>query len=317
VASKPPRLLRLLTLLQARSEWSAADLAQRLGVSTRTVRRDVGKLRELDYPVHAGIGPGARYRLGPGAALPPLMLDDEEAIAVVVALRTAAGGLADIGETALRALIKVQQVLPSRLRHRTAALQIDTIPVTGAVPVVDAELLVAVAAACRDHQQLRFDYRTRDGDESLRHTEPHRLVVWGRRWYLVAWDIDRAEWRSFRVDRLRPRTPVGPRFAPRPVPGGDAAAFVSRAVADVWPVQTRVRLHASADTIRPRLWPVHGRLEPVDDRSCLLYLGADSPRMIAYLLTHLDVDFTIESPPGFGDDLRAVADRFARAAATS
>jgi predicted DNA-binding transcriptional regulator YafY len=312
------RLLRLLALLQARTEWSGAELADRLGVSTRTVRRDIDKLRELDYPVDAGIGPGAGYRLGVGAALPPLLLDDDEAVAVAVALRTAAGGgVAGIGETALSALVKLEQVLPSRLRHRIGALQIATVPSAGGGPSVDAEVLTAVAAACRDRQQLRFDYRAGDGAESLRRVEPHRLVVWGRRWYLAAWDLGRAGWRSFRVDRMRPRIPTGPRFTPREPPGGDAAAFVADAVADVWPVQARVRLHAPAATVRERMWPVHGRLEPVDERSCLLHVGADTPRMLAYLLTVLDVDFTVESPAGFVEHLHAVASRYERAAATS
>jgi predicted DNA-binding transcriptional regulator YafY len=312
------RLLRLLTLLQTRREWSGTELAERLGVSTRTVRRDVDKLRDLDYPVSAGSGPGARYRLGAGAALPPLLLDDDEAVAVAVALHTAAGsGVADIGETALDALIKVEQVLPSRLRHRVSALQIATVPVVGGVPRVDVDLLTLVATACRDRQQLRFDYRAHDGGASSRRTEPHRLVSWGRRWYLVAWDLDRGDWRSFRLDRLVPREPLGPRFAPREPPDGDAAAFVMRGVADVWQAQARVRLHAPAEVVRERMWPLHGRLEPVDEQSCLLHLGAESPRMLAYLLVVLDVDFTVESPAGYGDALRAVAARFGRAAAAT
>lgn len=317
VLNNSSRLLRLLTLLQTRREWPGAELAERLGVSTRTVRRDVDKLRELDYPVNAGTGPGATYWLGAGAALPPLLLDDDEAVAVAVALRTAAGGgVAGIGETALGALVKLEQVLPSRLRHRIGALQIATVPVASGGVSVDADVLTAVATACRDRQQLRFDYRGHGGGESVRRTEPHRLVSWGRRWYLVAWDIDRADWRSFRVDRMRPRVPVGPRFAARQQPT-DAAAFVSRGVADVWAVQARVRLHAPADAVRERMWPVHGRLEPVDEHSCRLHVGAETPRMLAYLLTVLDVDFTIESPAGFVEHLHAVATRYQRAAATS
>ncbi len=215
------------------------------------MRRDVDKLRDLDYPVHAGSGPGSRYRLGAGAALPPLLLDDDEAVAVAVALHTAASsGVAGIGETALGALIKLEQVLPSRLRHRVGALQIATVPVVGGGARVDVDLLTTIATVCRDHQQMRFDYRTYGGDESLRRTEPHRLVSWGRRWYLVAWDLDRADWRSFRLDRLHPRLPTGPRFTPRQLPDGDAAAFDSLGVADVWAAQARVRLHAPAEVGR-------------------------------------------------------------------
>jgi predicted DNA-binding transcriptional regulator YafY len=311
----PSRLLRLLTLLQARREWAGPELAERLGVSTRTVRRDIDKLRDLDYPVHAGTGPGARYRLGPGAALPPLLLDDDEAVAVAVALHTAASsGVAGVGETALGALIKVEQVLPSRLRYRVGALQIATVPVTPGGSLVDVDLLTTVAAACRDRQQLRFDYRSHDGGGSVRRTEPHRLVSWGRRWYLVAWDLDRADWRSFRLDRVSPGVQAGPRFAHREPPGGDAAAFVARAVADVWATQARVRLHAPADAVRDRMWPLHGRLVPIDEHSCMLHLGAENPQILAYLLVVLGVDFTVESPPGFAGQLRAVAERFTRAA---
>jgi predicted DNA-binding transcriptional regulator YafY len=313
----PSRLLRLLTLLQARRDWTGAELAERLGVTTRTVRRDIDKLRDLDYPVHAGTGPGARYRLGPGAALPPLLLDDDEAVAVAVALHTAAGsGVTGVGDTALGALIKVEQVLPSRLRHRVSALQIATVPTAQTGSPVDVDLLTSVAAACRDHQQLRFGYRSHGGGESARRTEPHRVVSWGRRWYLVAWDLDRADWRSFRLDRMGPTT-TGPRFAPREPPGGDAAAFVSRGVAEVWTTQARVRLHAPADAVRSRMWPLHGRLVPIDENSCMLYLGAENPQILAYLLVVLDVDFTVESPAGFDGYLRTVADRFTTAAAHS
>jgi predicted DNA-binding transcriptional regulator YafY len=318
VLKNPSRLLRLLTLLQTRREWSGDELAQRLGVSVRTVRRDVDKLRVLDYPVHAGTGPGARYRLGAGAALPPLLLDDDEAVAVAVALHTAAGaGVIGIEETALGALIKVEQVLPARLRHRVTAFRVATVPVAGPNARVNADLLTVVATACRDHERLRFGYRSHDGGESVRRTEPHRLVSWGRRWYLVAWDLDRADWRSFRLDRMSPHRPTGPRFTPREPPGGDAAAFVARGVADAWAAQARIRLHAPADVVRERMWGLHGRLEPVDEHSCLLHLGAESPRMLTLLLSVLDVDFTVESPAGYVPYLTEVAERFARAAASS
>ncbi len=240
------RLLRMLTLLQTHREWSGQQLADRLGVSTRTVRRDVDKLRDLDYPVNAVKGIAGGYRLGAGAQLPPLLLDDEEAVAITIALRTATGSsVAGIGETALRALVKLEQVLPSRLRHRVSALQLSTVRTSGGGPTVDAEVLTAIGTACRDHQRLRFDYRGHGDADSIRVTEPHELVIWGPRWYLVAWDLDRNDWRTFRVDRIRPRTPTGPRFTPREIPGGDAAAHVARSVAQMWPDQATIRLHAS------------------------------------------------------------------------
>jgi predicted DNA-binding transcriptional regulator YafY len=308
------RLLRLLALLQTRRDWSGAELAERLGVSTRTLRRDVDKLRELDYPVHAGMGPGGGYRLGAGARLPPLLLDDDEALAVAVGLRTATGaGVAGVGEASLRALVKLEQLLPSRLRHRMAGLQVATVELP-ATPTVDAEVLTAVAAACRDHQRLRFDYLDRREVPTVRSTEPHQLVAWGRRWYLVAWDTERRDWRSFRVDRLTPRVPTGPRFAPRELPGGDAAAFVASGVARLWPFQATVRLHAPADSPAARACANYGRVEPVDQDSCLVHLGADTPHALAFLLGALEVDFEVLDSPELAEQLRRAADRFHRAA---
>jgi predicted DNA-binding transcriptional regulator YafY len=284
-------------------------------VSTRTLRRDVDKLRELDYPVHAGMGPGGGYRLGAGAKLPPLLLDDDEATAVAVGLRTAAsGGVAGIGEASLRALVKLEQVLPSRLRHRIQALRVATVELPDA-PMVDAEVLTAVASACRDHQRLRFDYRDHRDAPSVRVTEPHQLVTWGRRWYLVAWDVEREDWRSFRVDRLRPRVPTGPRFVPRELEGGDAAAFVARGVAQLWPFQATVRLHAPADSPVARRCATYGRIEPVDDHTCLLHFGADTPHALAFLLGALEVDFDVRDAPELADQLLHTADRFRRAVA--
>ena len=310
------RLLRLLTLLQTRREWSGAELAERLGVTTRPVRRDVDKLRDLDYPVHAGMGPGGGYRLGAGAKLPPLLLDDEEAMAVAIGLRTAAGGsVAGIGDASLRALVKLEQVLPSRLRHRIDALQISTVEVPG-LPMVDAEVLTAIATACRDHQRLRFDYRGHGGAQSVRVTEPHQLVTWGRRWYLVAWDLERDDWRTFRVDRLRPRIPTGPRFAPRVLPdGGDAAAFVARGVAQLWPYQATVRLHAPAESPTARAYATYGRVEPIDQHTCLLHIGADTPHALAFLLGTLGVDFDVDAQdtPELVEQLLHTADRYRRA----
>lgn len=227
----PGRLLRLLSLLQARRDWSGAQLCERLGVTPRTVRRDVDRLRQLGYPVDANPGPGGGYRLGAGAVLPPLLLDDEEAVAVAVGLRSATmSGLAGIEETAVQALAKLEQLLPARLRHRVQSVQSVIVPMPGTGPTVDVDVLLAVASSVRDHQQLRADYRRHDGTQSRRVLEPHRIVHSGRRWYVVAWDAERADWRTFRLDRLSPRIPTGPRFTPREPPEPDLAAYTSRGI---------------------------------------------------------------------------------------
>ncbi|MBX9387552.1 helix-turn-helix transcriptional regulator [Streptomonospora nanhaiensis] len=308
------RLLRLLGLLQTRAEWSGAELAERLGVSTRTVRRDVDRLRGLDYPVEVDLGPAGGYRLGAGGRLPPLLLDDEEAVAVAVGLRTAAGSnVAGIGEAALRALVKLRQVLPPRLRGRVGALDIAMVHVPG-LPSVDAGDLAAIATACRDRRRLRFDYRSRPGEESVRLVEPHQLVVWGSRWYLVAWDLDRADWRTFRVDRMRVRPGTGARFTPRGLPGGDAAEFVTAGLDRAWPHHATVRLHAPADSPTALRARTYGRVEPVDDRTCLLHFGADTLHSLAFLLGALKEDFEVVRPPELAAELRRLAARFVRGA---
>ncbi|TDD29374.1 WYL domain-containing protein, partial [Nonomuraea terrae] len=226
------RLLRLLSLLQSRRDWSGADLAERLGIGHRTVRRDIERLRALGYPVHSTPGVAGGYRLGAGARLPPLLLDDEEAVAVALGLRTAAGGtVTGIEETSLRALAKLEQVLPERLRRRVNTLQTHTVRVNRDGPTVDADVLSRMAAACRDREQLRFDYTGQNGESALRGAEPHSLVARGNRWYLVAWDADRRDWRTFRADRIRLRTPNGPRFAPREPPAPDVAAWLQHRLA--------------------------------------------------------------------------------------
>jgi predicted DNA-binding transcriptional regulator YafY len=308
------RLLRLLTLLQTRREWSGAELATRLGVTTRTVRRDVDKLRALDYPVRATSGTAGGYQLRPGAELPPLLLDDDEAVAVAISLRTAAGGgVADIGETALQALVKLEQVLPSRLRHRVNAMRVATVDTPG--NDVSLEVLTSVAMACRDRQRLRFDYvAAYGGEEHQREVEPHQLVTWGKRWYLVAWDVVRDDWRSFRVDRMRPRVPLGARFTPREIPGEDAAAFVAARIARMWPFQASVRLPVPADDEKVRELVTYGTIEKIDNGSCRLIIGADSPQSLAFLLSLLEIDFVVESSIELAEALRHVAERFQRAA---
>ncbi|MBE1560197.1 helix-turn-helix transcriptional regulator [Nonomuraea africana] len=306
------RLLQLLSLLQTRRDWPGAELADRLGVATRTVRRDVERLRELGYPVHATQG-AAGYRLGAGASLPPLLLDDDEAVAVAVGLRTAtAGSVAGIEESSLRALTKLEQVLPSRLRHRVNTLNLATVRVGGAPgPAVNADTLMAIADACRRHERLRFDYTSPRGGGTTRSVEPHSLVSFGRHWYLVAWDTDRDDWRTFRVDRLTPRVPTGPRFTPRPPPEGDVARYLSHQLSSrTWPFQASVRLHESAEAIAERIWPGMGTVEAVDDHTCLLHVGADTPSALVWMITSVDAGFTLVSgPPELADAFRAQAAR--------
>ncbi|MDX3644458.1 helix-turn-helix transcriptional regulator [Streptomyces sp. MB09-02B] len=317
------RLLKLLALLQSHRDRdrSGAELAEQLGVSRRTLRRDIERLRELGYPVHAARG-AAGYRLGAGASLPPLLLDDEEAVAVVVGLRTAAEStVTGIEEASLRALTKLEQVLPSRLRHRVATLHHATVRAGAApAPKVSPDTLMAIAEACRRHERLRFDYAGPRTSSPAPHTpephvrtvEPHRLVSFDRHWYLVAWDVDRADWRTFRVDRLVPRTPTGPRFAPRALPDGDAATYLAHRLSSrAWPFRATVTLHESAAAVGDRIWPGMGVLEPVDDDRCLLHLGAGTPRDLAWMITSVDADFTLgeSAPPELADALHAQAAR--------
>ena len=215
------RLLRLLSLLQTRRDWSGAELADKLAITPRTVRRDVDRLRDLGYPVDATVGVGGGYRLGAGAEMPPLQLDDEEVLAVALSLQSGAtGSVVGIGEASMRALAKLRQIMPSRLRHRLESLSIDVVPREPAASAVDASVLSAIASVCHNHERLRFDYSTHDGTQSRREVEPYRLVRSGVRWYLVAWDLAREDWRSFRVDRMEPKIPTGPRFVPRELPAG-------------------------------------------------------------------------------------------------
>jgi predicted DNA-binding transcriptional regulator YafY len=306
------RLLRLLSLLQARRHWAGADLAERLGVTERTVRRDVERLRGLGYPVHATPGVAGGYRLGAGGALPPLLLDDEEAVAVAVGLRTGAGGtVAGIEEASVRALAKLEQVMPPRLRSRISALATATVPLSMAVPTVNPDTLTVIASACRDSERLHFTYSDRDGATSIRAVEPHKLVHTGRRWYLVAYDLDRDDWRTFRLDRLALPLTTGPRFTPRDPP--DAAAYVSTNVSSApYRYQARIRLHAPLATVAAEVPPTVGSLEPVDDTACVLTTGADSLWLIALHIGLMGFEFEVLEPPELVDYLRALAARLLR-----
>jgi len=309
------RLLELLSLLQARREWSAAALAERLDVGARTVRRDVERLRRLGYPVHATRGVGGGYRLGAGASLPPLLLDREEAVAMAVALRTAAStGVEGIEEISVRALAKLEQLLPAPVRRRVAALGAATVPYPGSGPLVDGEALAAIAVASREQQRLRFAYCDHQGVRSRRLVEPHRLVHSGRRWYLVAWDLDRHDWRTFRVDRIEPPLSAERRFVARVPPAQDIAAYVAQSIAATRERhQSRVLLHAPADELRARVPARMGTLTAIDDRSCLLCAGADWLGGLAIYIAAIGVDFQVLDPPELAEKVRELAQRFTRA----
>jgi predicted DNA-binding transcriptional regulator YafY len=309
------RLLKLLSLLESRGTWTGPELAERLDVGVRTVRRDVDRLRRLGYPVHAAPGVAGGYRLGTGAELPPLLLDDEEAVAVAVALRTAAGGtVSGIEETSIRALTKLQKLLPSRLRRRVNAVQTYTVAMTSPGDAVAPNVLARIAAACRDHERLRFRYRSHHGVESRRTVEPHRLVHLGRRWYLVAWDIDRQAWRTLRVDRMAEGIGTDRRFTPRKPPARDIGAYVADAVSVARDrYQARVVLHAPLETLRSRVPPTYGTLEAIDERTSLLRTGADWLGGLAVYIAVIGVDFEVLEPPELVEEVRVLADRFARA----
>jgi predicted DNA-binding transcriptional regulator YafY len=309
------RLLQLLSLLQARRDWACRELADRLEVSERTIRRDVERLRELGYPVESVTGPGGGYQLRAGTAMPPLLLDDDEAIAIAVGLGTAArASVTGIEETAVRALVKLEQVLPTHLRRRVAALGTATVAPPLAGPTVEPQHLTVIAAACRDRECLRFAYRSRDGTDSRRLVEPHTLVNLGRRWYLVAWDRGREDWRTFRVDRLARPAPAGLRFAARTLPAKDAAAFVEQSIVRAPNrYEARVTLHIAADQIADRAPPYSGTIAPIDAQSCEYRTGDDNLAWLALRIAMIGVDFTVIEPPELAGALRALADRLRRA----
>ncbi|HEX8346139.1 MAG TPA: YafY family protein [Actinoplanes sp.] len=310
MANTSARMLRLLSLLQTHRYWPGTELAERLEVSQRTLRRDVDRLRELGYPVDAARGVAGGYQLQAGAAVPPLLLDDDEAVAIAVGLRTsAAGSVAGLEETSVRALAKVVQLLPPRLRRRVDALQAVTSPaVSGGGPSVDAAALTTIALACRGEERLRFDYTTRDGEAAGRLVEPHRLVSLGRRWYLVAWDLDRGDWRSFRVDRLCGPTLTGARFRPREIPGGDAAAWIRDRLATApHRHDVAVLIHADAARVQAVVGTWAG-VEPVSADVCRMRMSTDDLGWPVMVLGVVGADFTIENPPELDERVRAVGE---------
>lgn len=314
----PARLLQLLSLLQTPREWPGGELADRLRVSRRTVRRDIDRLRELGYPVQATKGSDGGYRLVAGKAMPPLVLDDEEAVAIAVGLRAGAGHAVEgVDEASVRALAKLEQVLPSRLRHRVSTLQSATTQLTsGDGASIAPETLTVMASSIAGQERLRFAYRAKDGTESRRQTEPYRLVSTGRRWYLVAYDLDRADWRTFRVDRVSEPFATGARFAPRELPTGSAAEYLRQSIRRRQETYTfEVVLAAPAEVVARRLPAWVGTPEPIDGSSCRLRATSDGPAdWLAIRLLTLDVDFTVREPRELVDLVRKLGTRLLRAA---
>ncbi|MFG2010451.1 helix-turn-helix transcriptional regulator [Micromonospora sp. NPDC048868] len=317
------RLLALLSLLQARRDWPGGLLAARLDVSARTVRRDVERLRELGYPIAAVKGPDGGYRLAAGAQLPPLLFDDEQAVALAIALQSATTAGAGIEEAAARALHTVRQVMPARLRHRIDILQVTAVERSPTRPgrQVDSGVLMALGAAVHAREVLRFDYTPvtppeADGDGGLpapRRVQPHHLVTWGGRWYLVAWDLERGDWRTFRADRISPRTPTGPRFTPRELPGGDVATFVTSRFqgsggAGGWPCRGEVILDLPAAVVSGYL---HDALvEELGPHRCRLVLGSWSWVGLAASIGRFDVDIEVVGPAELRDAFARLARRY-------
>ena len=311
MAATTSRTLELLSLLQSHRHWSARELVDRLDVSERTLRRDVERLRELGYPVESMTGPSGGYQLRAGTAMPPLLLDDDEAIAIAVGLRTAAGGsVSGIEETAVRALVKLEQVLPSHLRRRVQALTAatQTLNVYGG-PTVDPQTLTLLAAAVRDHERVRFAYTSRDRAGTQRETEPHSLVNAGRRWYLVAFDCGREDWRTFRVDRIEGPASTGARFHPRELPAKDAAAFVSRSLQS-YPsrYEARITVECPASALEGRRW-LGGDLTPLGEQRCELRTSDDNLDWLAMRIAMIPAPYTVHEPPELVERLRAIAER--------
>jgi predicted DNA-binding transcriptional regulator YafY len=316
------RLLSLLSLLQTRRDWPGDVLADRLGVSPRTVRRDVDRLRELGYPVHASKGPDGGYRLEPGTHMPPLLLDDEQAVALVVALQTASTGVSGVDEAAVRALATLRHVMPARLRSAADALQVTAVSRRSGPnrPSVDAESLLVVGGAVRAREVLRFDYA--GGTENPlgipRRAEAHHLVTWGDRWYLVGYDLERADWRTYRVDRMTPKTPTGPRFAPRELPAADVATFVAERFASISPWRSSIRGEAVIDRPAEEVARWAGRdalVEPLAEGRCRVILSSWSWDGLAAQMAMFGAPLQIVGPAELVDATRKLAERVTAAVA--
>jgi predicted DNA-binding transcriptional regulator YafY len=321
MASTSTRTLRLLSLLQARRYWPGPELAGRLQVSPRTLRRDIDRLRELGYPIQAQRGADGGYQLAAGTALPPLLVEDEEAVALVIGLQAAAQSAVEgIAESSVRALAKVVQVMPARLRRRVEALGAMTVPASwgsAAQASVDPGILTTVAIACRDSERLRFSYTAADGQHTSRHVEPHRLVLLGRRWYLAGYDLGRHDWRSFRLDRLTAPRGTGARFRPRTLPAADAAAFVRAGVDSVIAAyDIEVLIQAPAAAVRQRIgqWAA---VEDIDATSCRVRMTADSLDWPVMALGAVGAGFQVVSPPELLDRVRDWGRRFSQASVTT
>lgn len=304
------RLLKLLGLLEGRIDWTAEDLARRLEVTPRTIRRDVTKLRSLGYPVEAMAGPGGGYRLGAGGKMPPLLLDDDEALAVALGLRvsttSAVGGLED---ASLSALTKLENVLPPRLRNRLEDVsEATTSTLVGSRADVDHSTLAAVAAAVRGEVRLRLEYVDNEGRHTQRHVEPRRLVHTGRRWYLVAFDLDRDDWRTFRLDRVTSPKQTGMKSKRRP--GPDPVDLVQRGITiDAWAFRASVVLQVPATVASRHIAPTLGTIEPIDQMTSRLLIGADEMDWLARYLLSLPVEFEVEDPPELREELASIGGR--------
>jgi predicted DNA-binding transcriptional regulator YafY len=318
MADTSARTLRLLSLLEGRRYWPGAELAERLQVSARTLRRDVDRLRELGYPIQAQRGVDGGYQLAAGTALPPLVVDDEEAVALAVGLQVAAqGGVEGTAEASMRALAKVIQVMPARLRRRVEALTAATVSASWgstAQTAVDPAILTTAAMACRDTERLRFSYIAASGEQTDRHVEPHRLVLLGRRWYLVCYDLTRQDWRSFRLDRLAGPRGTGARFRPRELPAADAAAFVQAGIGRATAVyEVEALVDAPAETVRER-YGRYATVEAVSATRSRIRMTIDQLEWPLLLLGGLGAEFQVISPPELLDQVRDWARRFNLAA---
>jgi len=315
MAETTSRVLRLLGLLQSRRVWTSEELGERLGVTTRSVRRDVERLRDLGYPVHASKGHGGGYQLGAGAALPPLLLDPDEAVAMAVCLRLAAGGsVAGVGESALRALSKLDQVMPARLRSQVSAVHDTTVTLTTdhSDSPVEPDVLMTLARACRDREHVAAGYIDRAGTSTQRRLEPYQLVTTGRRWYLLAYDRDRLDWRSLRLDRLVDVRALGSTFTPREAP--DAATYVRRSISSSpYRYVARVRYFAPHDVVAQYFSPTSVTIEADGPDACVLTAGADDPEKIVFYLALPGRDFEVLDPPEVAEAVRSLAERLTRA----